>query len=448
MTRLPSAAAILVLALTLMTHVSQAAKTKIFPFPVDTRVMDNGLKVVMVPFDSPGIVAYYTIARVGSRNEVDPGRSGFAHFFEHMMFRGTEKYPTTAYNELFKVLGSDANAFTSDDVTVFHSLFGTGGLERVIDAESDRFMNLEYSETDFRQEAKAVLGEYNKNYSNPIRKLFEKLRDTAWDRHPYKHTTMGFIHDIIDMPNQYDYSRRFFARYYTPDNVVVLIVGDFQPDNAWALVRKYYGKWNKKTDPAVIPRDPPQTAPRKGHIEWDNPTLPYLAMAYKVPAFDARTTDCAALDILSRLVFGRTSTLYQALVVNERKVEWISAQFPDRRDPTLFTVLAKIKSDDDIDYVRGQIEQAIQKAQTAPPDATRLEAVKSNIRYGFAMSLDTAASVASHLAHYIGLTGQPGTVNAIYQRYAEVTPGDVQRVAQTYLTRNRSTRITLTGAKR
>ena len=114
----------------------------VFPFPATTRTLDNGLRVVMVPFDSPGIVAYYTIVRAGSRNEPEAGHSGFAHFFEHMMFRGTDRYSGDAFNAVYRKLGSDPNAYTSDDVTVYHALVPKDGLEQAIDVESDRFMHL------------------------------------------------------------------------------------------------------------------------------------------------------------------------------------------------------------------------------------------------------------------------------------------------------------------
>ncbi|MDH5628298.1 MAG: insulinase family protein, partial [Candidatus Krumholzibacteria bacterium] len=161
----------LALAALLLAGLAGGAMAKdLFPYSPVIRTLDNGLRVVMVPFDSPGIVAYYTIVRAGSRNEVEPGKSGFAHFFEHMMFRGTARFSNVQYNALFRDLGSDVNAYTSDDVTVYHAIFGSDGLESVIDVESDRFMNLQYQESDFKQEAKAVLGEYNKNYSDPENK--------------------------------------------------------------------------------------------------------------------------------------------------------------------------------------------------------------------------------------------------------------------------------------
>jgi zinc protease len=417
----------------------------LFPYSPVVRTLDNGLSVIMVPFDSPGIVAYYTIVRAGSRNEVEPGKSGFAHFFEHMMFRGTERFSNVEYNALFRDLGSDVNAYTSDDVTVYHAIFGSDGLESVIDVESDRFMNLEYSESDFKQEAKAVLGEYNKNYSNPENKMYERVRETAFSTHTYKHTTMGFLADIKDMPNQYAYSLEFFRRYYTPTNCVVLVVGDIDVDKTFALVGKYYGAWKVPAYEPAIPAEPEQTETRTSHIDWDNPTLPYVAVAFKIPAFSEKTRDSASLDILAELLYESTSPLYQDLVINEQKVEELSVYTPSRRDAGLFLVYAQVKDPAHMDEVRNRIYQAADDAAKNPADEKRLAAVKSNIRYSFAMSLDTARSVARHLTFFTGLTGDPSSINEMYRRYDEVSQADLQHAAASYLTRPRSTVVTLTG---
>jgi zinc protease len=439
----PALGASLVLALTGAAGASMAKD--IFPFAVTTRTLDNGLKVVMVPFDSPGLVAYYTIVRTGSRDEVEPGHSGFAHFFEHMMFRGTDRFSADAYNALFRTLGSDPNAYTSDDVTVFHSLVGVAGLESVIDIESDRFMHLKYSESDFKQEAKAVLGEYNKNYSNPENKLYEKVRDTAYVSHTYKHTTMGFIDDIKDMPNQYDYSREFFKQHYTPTNCVVLLVGDFDMEKAYQLVQKYYGPWKADPFTTAVPPEPAQTEMKTAHIDWPNATLPYVAVAFKMPAFDAHARDSAALDILGDLLFDETSPLYQELVIRDQKVDELDMYAPFRRDAGLFLVYAKVKDPSQVDAVRDRIYETVAAAAGTPVDPEKLAAVKSHIRYAFAMSLDTARGVAGDLTRFIGLTGDPGTINEMYRSYDEVTAGDLQRVAGTYLTREHSTEVTLSG---
>ena len=422
-----------------------AMAQSIFPYQFTREVLPNGLTVYMIPMESPGLVAYYSIVRTGSRDEVEPGKSGFAHFFEHMMFRGTDRFSGPEFSALFRKLGGDPNAFTSDDITVYHALFGGDGLEAVIDVESDRFMNLKYSESDFKQESKAVLGEYNKNYSDPENKLYERVRDTAYTAHTYKHTTMGFLEDIKDMPNQYAYSLEFFKRYYTPSNCVLLVVGDFDLEATYRLIQKYYSPWKVPAYEPQVPAEPEQKEPRSAHIDWDNPTLPYVAVAFKMPAFEVRTKDSAALGILGSLLFDENSPLYQELVIRDQKVEELYAYAPLRRDPGLFMVFARVKDPAQLGAVRERIFQVAEEAGKNPVDAARLRDVKSNVRYSFAMSLDTASSVAGQLARYIGLAGDPTVINELYRRYDEVSQDDLMRVASTYLTRARSTEVTLTG---
>src|SRR5262245_10131796 len=151
--------------LTLLVGISAAmsSDTKIFPYRYSIDDLPNGLRVVTVPTGFPNLVAFWVIVQAGSRNEVEPGKSGFAHFFEHMMFRGTENYSKEQYDQLLKAAGADSNAFTSDDFTAYHTTVSKEDLELVFKLEADRFQHLRYSEEDFRTEAKAVLGEYNKN---------------------------------------------------------------------------------------------------------------------------------------------------------------------------------------------------------------------------------------------------------------------------------------------
>src|SRR4051794_32547031 len=205
---------------------ADTASKPVFPFPIRSTTLDNGLTVLSVPFDSPGIIAYYTVVRTGSRNEVEKGLSGFAHFFEHMMFRGTEKYPQAAYNDALKTLGADSNAFTSDDLTCYHMTVPSSALAKAVELEADRFQNLKYDEPAFQKEARAVLGEYNKSASSPFLKLNETMQDKAYTTHTYKHTTIGFLADVKDMPNQYAYSKTFFDRWYRPENCAVVVAGD------------------------------------------------------------------------------------------------------------------------------------------------------------------------------------------------------------------------------
>ena len=212
-----------------------AVSSRIFDMPYLMRDLDNGLRVIIVPTDYPDIVTLQTPVQTGSRNEVEAGKSGFAHFFEHMMFRGTEKYPSDVYSAIRKAAGASSNAYTTDDFTNYYVTFTKPDLEKMIEIEADRFQNLAYSESDFRTEALAVKGEYLKNYSNPLLKAYERIRALSFDVHPYSHTTMGFIEDIEAMPDQIEYSREFFDRWYRPEYTSIIIVGDVDPEATFDL---------------------------------------------------------------------------------------------------------------------------------------------------------------------------------------------------------------------
>ena len=182
MKRLALVIPLVVLASGLPARAQPSGRGPVFPYKVQKTVLENGLTVASVPFDSPGIIAYYTVVRTGSRNEVEPGLSGFAHFFEHMMFRGTAKYPQEKYNDLLKSLGANSNAFTTDDWTCYHMTIPSSALAKAVEVESDRFLNLKYDEPDFQKEARAVLGEYNKSASSPFLILNEARQDAAYKR--------------------------------------------------------------------------------------------------------------------------------------------------------------------------------------------------------------------------------------------------------------------------
>jgi zinc protease len=171
-----------------------ANAASVFTFPFDRVELENGFRAYLIQVPGSGQIAYVTAVRTGSREEWEPGRSGYAHFFEHMMFRGTRKYPD--FSGVLTRLGADHNAFTSSDMTVYYEVASASSLEQLMDLESDRFMNLDYAEPDFRTEAGAVLGEYNQGRANPFSFLNEALRNTAFDRHTYKHTTIGFEADV------------------------------------------------------------------------------------------------------------------------------------------------------------------------------------------------------------------------------------------------------------
>jgi zinc protease len=420
-----------------------AVSQPVFTYPVRKSVLDNGLTVYSIPFDSPGIIAYYTVVRTGSRNEVEKGLSGFAHFFEHMMFRGTERYSQEKYNDVLKALGADSNAFTNDDMTCYHMTIPATALATAVEIESDRFQNLKYDEPSAQKEARAVLGEYNKSASSPFLRLSETMQDTAFTTHTYKHTTIGFLDDIRNMPNQYAYSKIFFDRWYRPENCTIVVVGDVAHDALLSFVKQYYGGWQQGKSRVEIPVEPRQSQAKSARLTWPLPTLPILALGYHIPAADPSHPDTAALGALVESVFGEASPLYQELVLKEQKVVMIIAEAESKRDPGLFSILVRARKSDDLPIVRARIAAALAEAAKTPIDSARLDAIKSHLRYQFAGSLSTADAVALAFSEAISVTGRPESINELYDAYDRLAPADLKRAAARYFQPDNETMITL-----
>jgi zinc protease len=418
-----------------------------FPFPVQEKTLPNGLRVYVVGFDSPGLVAYYSVVRTGSRNEVEAGKSGFAHFFEHMMFHGTEKYPLEAYNAVLKEMGADSNAFTSDDLTVYHILAGKKALPKIVEIESDRFQHLTYQQADFQKEARAVLGEYNKNASNPMEKMVETLYDHAFTTHTYKHTTMGFLKDIENMPNEMAYSRQFFDRFYRPENVVLLVVGDADPAEVFKLVEASYGDWKAGAPHPTIPVEPPQKKEQRAELVWPSSTLPMLIEGYHTPGFSTTNVDLPTLDVLAELLFAERAPLYKKLVITEQKVESMSGSNDAHVDPNLFTVFARIKKPGEVGYVEKSIHDEMARIAKDGVDDATLKDVLSHVKYAFAGQLSTADRTAYTASSFIALTGQLESINAYFALYDKVTSADVKRVATAYFQPANRTVVTLKAGK-
>lgn len=424
-----------------------AVGAPIFPYPYHKEVLPNGLTAIVIPMASPGQVAYYSVVRTGSRDEVEAGKSGFAHFFEHMMFRGTKKFPAAAYESIVASIGASANASTTDDLTIYHLKFGKEDLKRVIEIESDRFRNLDYAESAFQTEAGAVYGEYRKSITSPFSVLNEKVQDLAYDVHTYKHTTIGFERDIKAMPQQFQYSRSFFRRFYRPENVVLVIAGDVDPKVTVALVREYYAGWEKGyTPPAIVP-EPPQRGERTAEITCAGKTLPLLNLAYKGDAFDPGNRDYTAALLLEDLAFGPTSDLRKQLLLKEQKVQMLSASVPMNRDQPLFEILAMVKRPEDIAYVRDEVYRTLEDFKTKPVAPGRLRDLQRHNKYSFLMALDTPGAVAGALARFVALTGDIAVVETLYAQMETITPEDLMRAAKKYFTPERRTVVVLKGSQ-
>lgn len=423
----------------------QPKEQKVFPYQYTIDELPNGLHLITVPTDFPNLVALYIVIRAGSRNEPEPGKSGYAHLFEHLMFRGSEHFSATQRDEILKRAGADSNAYTTDDRTVYHEVFSKEDLDQIMELEADRFQHLKYAQDAYKTETRAVLGEFNKNSANPSEKIFEVLRAAAYKKHTYEHTTMGFIKDIEDMPNQYEYSLQFYQRYYRPENATIIVVGDVQHDQVKGMVEKYFGGWQRGNYTPQIPLEPEQTAPREEHIDWPSATLPYVDVAFRGPAYSDTAKDHAALDLLQAYAFGENSELYQKLVLKEQKVDTLETSFSDRIDPELFYVEARVKDEKDVPDVRDQIQATFKRYTTELIPQAKLDATRSRLRYSFALSLDSSEAIAATLAPYIALRGTPETINKLYALYDRITPEDIRAAAAKYFVDRNRTIVTLTS---
>jgi zinc protease len=427
---------------------AKAAPFLAFPFPVEVKTLKNGLRIALVPYDSPGLVAYYTVVRVGSRNETEKGRSGYAHFFEHMMFRGTKAHSGEEYNATVTRLGLNTNAFTETDETVYHLYGPTRSLPVIIEYEADRFRNLEFTLEQFKTEAGAILGEYAKSASSPETLLSERLQEVAFDKHTYKHTVIGYLADIKAMPTQsgFDYARDFFKRYYTPDNATVVIVGDFDHDKTLKLLEANYGGWTGKLKAQPIAAEPPQKKARRAHVEWDQPTLQRTWVAWHAPG--AADLKGAALEqVLGAYLFGPTSPLYQDLVLTRQLVDGFDSTASVQRDPTLFGALARLKKDEDGPAVEKAITAAVAELTKGKVDAQRLSGVISNARYSAVLGLDKADAVAFTLAVSSAYTGDLNFQNKLYAQLEKVSASDLVAFARRWLVENNRVTVTLAAKK-
>jgi len=424
-------------------HPNQQTQRKLFPYDYKIDDLPNGLRLITIPTDYPNLVALYIVVSTGSRNEVEPGKSGFAHLFEHLMFRGSENYTAAQRDEILQRAGASTNAYTTDDRTVYHAVFSKEDLDQIMKVEADRFQRLKYEEAAYKTETRAVLGEYNKNSANPGSKLYEKLRETAFGTHTYSHTTMGFIKDIEDMPNQYQYSLEFYKRYYRPEYTTIVIVGDVTHDQALSLTKQYFGPWQRGNYVPQIPKEPDQTAPRTAHVDWPSPTLPYLVVGFRGPAYSDTVKDKAALDLLAQIAFGDNSDIYQKLVLKEQKVDFVGPNFDDQVDPELFSIFSRIKDQKDVDYVRDQILATFERFKKDAIPQAKLDATRSRLRYSAALALNSSEAIASGIAPYIALKRTPDTLNKLFALYDQITPEDIRAAAQRYFVDNRRTIVTL-----
>ncbi|HCH65083.1 MAG: hypothetical protein CL927_15640 [Deltaproteobacteria bacterium] len=434
---------------------AEDAPTILFPANAAVETLDNGLQMVLLPVDTPGIATIETWMRVGSGEETVAGLTGFAHFFEHLMFHGSDELPKEVREQKLLELSVTENAWTSQDATVYHLVLPAQNLAEVLTVESDRFRNLTLEAEGVRKEAGAVYGEFRKGRTSPDRAVWEATWATAYRSHPYHHSTIGIEDDIAAMPEQLAAARRFFTTWYRPENATVVIAGDIDPAQARALVGTSFGSWSPEPIPEpwpVAPVEPEQDGLRRAQVVWEaGPVNPRLVVAWRTPAYAPGTLDGAALSLLPALLASDVSPLHRTLVADEQRARWIYAEAPDHRHPGLFTITLELAEGEDPSAIEAEVLAAVSALATddSPDAERRLEMTRARNRRERLLSLDSAHRWASAYGRSSLYGPVPNTLQGELDAASRVQLADVSRVVHTWLLPDAGrTVVTLVGPDR
>ena len=422
---------------------ARAGEPGMLPFAAEERVLGNGLAVVVVPYESAGLVSVATIVRAGSRLEPAGVSAGLAHVVEHMAHRGGQRFDAPAYARLMQSLGADGSALVTDDWTGYFVTAPAPALERVLEAEADRVTGMAFTAADYRLEAAAVQGEYRRTVADPAFEARSLVRGLAFPLAGYGHDPIGRSSDVAALPLAYDAALGFYRQWYRPDNATVLVVGDVEPGRAAAQVERAFGGWSGSAPAFEPPVEAAQFAPRGAvRSDWPVPTAPVVLVAWRAPALagpdPAGAAEFAALDAATELLFGPVSPLQRELVVERRVAESMAVELRPRRDPFLAIVELRGRSGGglgaaDADLLRGAVRQAAAALALAPPEPSRVAAVKSRRRALFRRGLDSTEGVALALAPFVSLPGGLASLSRYEAALEAVTPEAVQAAAARWL---------------
>jgi zinc protease len=401
-----------------------------------TRTLPNGLKIVVWPDQDIPNVAMYTWYRVGSRNE-RPGITGISHFFEHMMFNGTKTRLPGEFDRLMEGSGGRNNAYTSSDVTVYQNWFPSSVTGVIFDLESDRMRNLDFDAKKVESERGVVYSERRSSVDNDnFGTLIEQMKATAYVAHPYQIPTIGWPSDIEGwkVTDLQDYYRQ----YYAPNNAVVFIVGDVDPEEVFKLADQYLaGIPTQPAPPAVTTKEPPQLGERRLRIERDAQT-PLLAMAWHTAAASAREARVMEV-LLSILGDGDSSRLYQRLVEKEQAAVDVGTQFDAGFDPGLAWVYAVVPPGGDVTRTEKLIDEEIARLAQDGPTPIEITKARNQALVGFWHGLETISGKAQALGQYEVFHGDYRKLFGAPAEYESITAEEVKTAAATVLRRENRT---------
>jgi zinc protease len=426
--------------------VAQSASIRPPELHVISRELPNGLRIIMVEDHAAPVINLQMWYHVGSKDE-KTGRSGFAHLFEHLMYKGSAHVPAEEHSRIIEGAGGFDNAFTADDMTVFWETFPNNYLERVLWLEADRLGSLNVDQANFESEREVVKEERRVRVDNrPYGKVIEDLYAAAFTVHPYHHTTIGSLDDL----NKATISevRDFFHTFYRPDNVTMVIVGDFSADQAITWSQKYFGGIAKPAQPLVrsIPQEPAQSAEKRFTNSYANSPLPAIVIGYKVPA--QYTPDSYPLDLASNILSGGESgRLYRKLVYEDQLAVQVSGAGNFTEDPNLFFAIAIMNQGKSIADGEKEIHGVLDAMKTTPIPADELEKAKNQEIAGFILGRETSKEKADALGRYSVIGKNPNLINTDLANYLKVTAADIERVAREYFTTARATVLTVEPPK-
>src|SRR5216684_615402 len=410
-----------------------SAQTKMPQMKFRERTLANGLRVLSVVDKSSPTVAINVWYHVGSKD--DPvQRSGFAHLFEHIMFKSTKNMKAEMMDRLTEDVGGNNNAFTEDDVTVYYEIVPSNYLETLLWAEAERLSGLTVDDENFKSERAVVEEEYRQSVlAPPYGKFFYMMTQKSFASHPYKRPTIGSIEDLdaATLENV----QKFHATYYRPDNATLLVVGDFDPKQFDAWVEKYFGPIQKPALP--LPRvdvKEPERSGEKRFTEYGaNVPLPGVGITYLIPS--EKSDDAPALTMADIILSqGRSSRLYQSLIYQQQVAHSTNANADLKEDAGLFELTAIVAAGKKPQDAEAALLAEIKKLQDVPVTAAELEKAKNQIITSQLRQRETNNGKAGALGQAAVLLGDPNRVNTDLEKLQAVTAADVQRVAAKYFT--------------
>jgi len=424
--------ALIVLGVVLL--VSSAGPTSVVrptPFNYTMTTLPNGLQVVYLEDHSTPITHLAIWYHVGSKDE-KPGRTGFAHLFEHLMFKGSKNVRPDQHPSLITSVGGQSNAFTDEDATVYWETVPAQYLPLVLWMEADRMASLDVSDEKFKTEREVVKEERRMRYENqPYGRLPEIIFDKAFTTHPYKHQTIGTMADLEAA--SIEDVRAFHGTYYVPNNATVALVGDFDTQQAKALVEQYLGLVPKgKPVPRDIAVEPPHKAEERYTVTEPWP-LPAVVVSYHI-TFDGNP-DSYPLHILAKILSdGDSSRIYRALVYDKQLALAAFGEAKLIEHPNLFYAVAIAQPGHKPEEVQKALLDEVDRVKTDGVTAEELNRAKRQFARDYIFGRETVQQKALQLAHAIVIHNDIKTADGEFDLFQNVTQADVQRVARTYFT--------------